>query len=147
MKYKILSDDFVCELKGFESQDFFANALSVADLLSKYKVVVIRNSGLSLSDYRILLHKLGKPHPHVLQNFSVDGYPDVIKISNLVHANGEKEGVLDGGTYWHSDMSYKANAAIYTSLLSHREPSHGGFTQFIDMSDALCMLKKKCLFM
>ncbi|WP_147200803.1 TauD/TfdA family dioxygenase [Pantoea sp. CCBC3-3-1] len=142
MKHQVLLDEFVCEIKIQESIEIELNKDVIADLLFRYKMIVIRSSDMTLLRYRMFLNNLGKPHYHVLQNFSVDGCPDVIKISNLINADGGNEGVLDGGTYWHCDMSYKSNVGFITSMLSKKEPSHGGFTQFIDMCDALNMLRK-----
>uniref|UniRef100_UPI002AA0AECC TauD/TfdA dioxygenase family protein n=1 Tax=Providencia stuartii TaxID=588 RepID=UPI002AA0AECC len=101
---------------------------------TQYKVI--------LEDYYQLMLSIGTPEQHVLQNFSIDGYKDIIRISNFITPTGEHEGILDGGAYWHTDMSYKPQLGIATALMSIREPDYGGYTQFIDMVDALSILRK-----
>ncbi|WP_275556715.1 TauD/TfdA family dioxygenase [Mixta sp. Marseille-Q2659] len=142
MKSRMLLENFVCEVIDYDlARDGAANH-DLAALLHMGKVLVLRNQALSVFEYHQLMLSLGSPQRHVLQNFAVEGFADIIRISNFISPDGEPEGVLDGGAYWHTDMSYQPNIGIATSLLSLREPVCGGHTQFIDMVDALEALRK-----
>lgn len=141
MKVKMLLDNFIYEI--YEFDEIFNDKAThyLNSLLHVGKVLILRDKKISLEDYHRLMLSIGEPEYHVLQNFSVDGYKDIIRISNYINPEGEQEGILDGGTYWHTDMSYKPSLGIATALMSLREPIYGGYTQFIDMVDALNVLR------
>lgn len=142
MKSRMLLENFVCEVTHYDVERNGGHNHDLVALLHAGKVLVLRHQKLSVTDYHRLMLSLGSPERHILQNFAVSGYEDIIRISNFITPTGEHEGVLDGGAYWHTDMSYKSKTGIATSLMSLREPIYGGYTQFLDMVDALDILRK-----
>lgn len=139
MKKKVLLNDFICEISYFDSQKE-SDVEMLAELLYRNKVLILRNQNISVLQYQQLMSTLGRFEQHPLQNFAIKNHPNIIKISNYILPDGKPEGVLDGGAYWHTDMSYKPFLGIFTSLLSQRVSSQSS-TQFIDMVDALQLLK------
>lgn len=106
------------------------------------KVFIIRQRRCNVSAFVALARRLGRPVNHVLENFSLPGLREVIRISNL-YRNGAPLGVHDGGTYWHTDMSYKEDNTVFTALCAERVPKSGasGGTEFIDCESAYGLLK------
>lgn len=103
-------------------------------LLFDHRVLVIRDQRLTPEQYQRFMRRLGRPVPHVLQNLTVDGFPAILKISDYVRPDGTPFGVLDGGTYWHSDMSYLPVLGIATSLYAVRAAPDSGRTAFLDLA-------------
>lgn len=138
MKTKPIDDNFVCEIHELDCKSITTNEITtLLDLLFKYKVLVVKKQTIDVGHYKSFIEKLGKPIHHVLQNFALDAIPEIIKISNYIDESGEQFGVLDGGAYWHSDMSYTPDLGIATSLYSIQVPPDGGETHFINLVDGL----------
>lgn len=125
---------FVCEITGLDCPT--APSAVVTDLrrrLFEHRVLVIRRQRLSPASYQEFMSRLGNPILHVLQDLTVEGFPALLKISDYVNPDGSPHGVLDGGTYWHSDMSYLPNLGIATSLYAVRASARSGGTAFLDL--------------
>jgi taurine dioxygenase len=105
----------------------------IRTLLFEHRVLVIRDQRLTPGEYQRFMESLGTPIPHVLQNLTVEGFPAILKISDYVQPDGTPSGVLDGGSYWHSDMSYLPTLGIATSLYAVRATSSSGGTSFLDL--------------
>lgn len=135
MKTSALGEDgFVCEVIDVDCGS--AGPSDVArfrELLFEHRVLVIRGQSLSPEAYQGFMGSIGVPVHHVLQNLTVEGFPAILKISDHVLPDGTPSGVLDGGTYWHSDMSYLPVLGIATSLYAVRAAARSGGTSFLDL--------------
>jgi alpha-ketoglutarate-dependent taurine dioxygenase/biotin carboxylase len=134
-----------------ENQDFVniidlnqSSSRDISELKSqifKYKVIVLRNGQFDLSGYVDLMKALGQPVHHILAQFCEPNFREVLRISNY-YIKGQPYGVHEGGSYWHTDMSYKKDNSVLTSLFSKSIPKINGSTQFIDCVGALQILEK-----
>ncbi|MBB1244060.1 TauD/TfdA family dioxygenase [Streptomyces durbertensis] len=130
--------EFAGEVTGFDVAS--ATVDEIGELrthLYQHRVVVLRDQSLSSQQYQTFMEHLGQPIPHVLQNLTVQGYPSILTISDYVMADGTPTGVLDGGSYWHADMSYLQDIGIATSLYALRAAARSGGTAFADLTPAL----------
>ncbi|MET8183633.1 TauD/TfdA family dioxygenase [Streptomyces sp. NPDC005336] len=144
MKARSLGKDgFVGEIVGFDcTKKSPAQMARVKELLFENRVLVVRDQWLSPQSYQEFMEGLGLTVCHVLQNFTVEGYPSILKISDYVAPDGTLLGVLDGGTYWHSDMSYLPDLGFATSLYAVRSSARSGGTSFVDLSTAWDLLRQ-----
>ncbi len=135
MKAKVVgTHGFVCGITGLDcGSASSADLAGLARLLYEHRVLVIRDQRLSPARYQAFMSSFGHPIPHVLQNLTVDGFPAILKISDYVQPDGSPYGVLDGGSYWHSDMSYLPELGIATSLYAVRASARSGGTSFLDL--------------
>lgn len=76
---------------------------------------------------------------HVLNQFHHPETPLIVVLSNRV-VDGRPIGLKDGGSFWHSDNSYKAQPAAATLLYAIEVPDEGGDTLFCDMTTAYAEL-------
>lgn len=106
-----------------------------------HKVLVIRAREFDLERFCSLLHSMGLPITHVLDQFCLTHHRDVMLISNL-YVNGKPVGVHEGGAYWHTDMAYRANNAVLTALSAEKVPLSGGETEFVDCEAGLKLLRR-----
>ena len=136
-------DGFVGEIVGYDCAAATpAQTARVKELLFEHRVLVVRDQRLSPQEYQQFMEGLGLTVCHVLQNLTVDGYPSILKISDYVAPDGTPIGVLDGGTYWHSDMSYLPDPGFATSLYAVRASARSGGTAFVDLSGAWDLLRR-----
>ncbi|NUP51991.1 MAG: TauD/TfdA family dioxygenase [Catenulispora sp.] len=126
---------FGLEITGFDCAAAGPAALdTVRAWLFEHRVLVFRDQHLEdPARYEAFMRRIGTPIPHVLQDLTVPGHPAILKISDYVHPDGTPSGVLDGGTYWHSDMSYLPHTGIATSLYALRAAEQSGGTEFLDL--------------
>lgn len=81
---------------------------------------------------------------HVLKEFHLPGYPEILVVSNVVDETGRKIGLGDAGRYWHSDLSYVAEPSLGSMLLARELPQDGsGDTLFANMYLAYEALPKE----
>lgn len=113
------------------------------EILLENHLLVIKGQNISSRSYLEFMKKIGDPILHVLQNYALPERPEIIKISSLIDEKGTPEGVLDGGSYWHADMSYLHSLGIATALYCVRVSKVGGRTQFLDLVDGLQKLESR----
>ncbi|MEO3783699.1 TauD/TfdA family dioxygenase [Actinocorallia sp. B10E7] len=136
-------NDFVCELLDVDCGSTTpAERARIKELLFEHRVLVIRGQSLSPEAYLGFMKSMGAPVRHVLQDLTVPGFPDVLKISDHVLPDGTPTGVLDGGAYWHSDMSYLPALGIATSLYAVRACERSGGTGFLDLTRGLRLIEE-----
>jgi taurine dioxygenase len=127
-------DGFVCEVTGVDCAAAGpAEAALIRDLLFEHRVLLLRGQRLTTDEYQRFMRRLGGPIHHVLQDLTVPGHPAVLKISDYVLPDGTPFGVLDGGSYWHSDMSYLPGLGVATSLYAVRAAAGCAGTSFLDL--------------
>ncbi|MEU1122535.1 TauD/TfdA family dioxygenase [Streptomyces sp. NPDC005899] len=136
--------EFAGEVTGFDAASATAQEIGeLRTLLHRHRVLVLRGQSLSPRRYQTFMEHFGRPVPHVLQNLTVPGFPSILTISDYVKPDGTPFGVLDGGAYWHADMSYLQDLGIATSLYAVRAAERSGGTAFADLASALELLPSR----
>src|SRR6266853_3201004 len=95
------------------------------------QVLVARRQKLSPGQFLSFAKRLGRPEPHVIDQFHHPEHPDLLILSNVVK-DGKPTGLADAGTYFHTDYSYLDMPARATLLYSIQVPKVGGDTLFAD---------------
>jgi len=98
-------------------------------------VMVLRGQRLTPAQFHAFACRIGRPEPHVIDQFHHPEIADILILSN-VRRNGRPIGLADGGTYFHTDYSYLAQPARATMLYSVTVPRRGGDTLFADQRAA-----------
>jgi taurine dioxygenase len=102
-----------------------------------HHVLVFRDQqGLTPDQQLAISRRFGQLQRHVLAQFALPGYPEVLVVSNIVE-NGKPIGLGDAGHYWHSDLSYKDRPSLGSFLHAQELPSEGGDTLFANQHLAL----------
>ena len=122
------------EVTGFDVKTIAARGLlgAVKDLLFQHQVLVFRDQHLEPDDLERFTRLFGEPDPHVLQQYTLPGHPDIFVISNIVE-NGKSLGSRFEGFGWHTDLSYLERPAGYTLLYGLEVPSEGADTLFTSL--------------
>ena len=77
----------------------------------------------------------GRPEPHVIDTFHHPDDANILVLSNVVR-DGKPTGLLDAGTYFHTDYSYLAVPARCTILYALQMPRERSGTTFANQTRA-----------
>ena len=107
----------------------------IRDGFHAHKVIAIRDQNLSPAAQLAFSRRFGTLEDQLNAHYTIDGYPEVLVLSNDVR-DGKPVGLVDGGDFWHSDSSHREYPSMATILFSVQNPSTGGDTEFADMAAA-----------
>lgn len=129
---------FGAEIAGFDLADDGLERGDWSEIVgAAHAHGVIRIAGQTADADRLqrFAERFGRPVPHILTHFHVDGHPAVLRLSNIV-TDGKPWGLYDGANYWHTDMSYEDPPGAATIVAALKVPRAGGGTRFADMYTA-----------
>jgi taurine dioxygenase len=97
-------------------------------------VLLFRDQHLSEEQQIAFSRRFGKLEIHIARQYLLDGYPEIVVLSNKVE-DGKTLGIEDAGRYWHSDLSYLKKPSLGSLLYAHKvpPPDAGGNTPFAGM--------------
>jgi taurine dioxygenase len=124
MEFRRLSAGF-----GAEADRIPGDFREVWDTFFASQVLVFRNQKFSATQFLQFARQLGRPEPHVIDQFHHPEHADILILSN-VQKDGQPTGLADAGTYFHTDYSYLDVPARATTLYSIQVPKVGGDTLF-----------------
>lgn len=104
--------------------------------LVEYSVIVLRNQCLEPAEQVAISKKFGPLMVHVVSQFNMPQFPEVLVLSNDKKRDGTPAGIEDAGRYWHTDMSYLEEPSLGSILHAIEVPPEGGETMFASMHAA-----------
>ena len=104
----------------------------IEQALAEHGVLVFRDQQLTPAQHVAFSHRFGPLETHVISEALLEGYPEIYVVSNVVE-DGKPKGRAYAGTYWHSDLSYKAVPAMASMMYALQIPEIGGDTMFANM--------------
>jgi len=101
-------------------------------------LLVFRDQDLTPDRQVAFSARFGPLTEHVIDQFLLPGYPQILRISNKKDAAGNNVGLVDAGRYWHSDLSYAEIQSLGSMLYSLEIPpaGKGGDTLFANLRGA-----------
>ena len=90
------------------------------------EVVVFRNQDLTPEQQIAFTRRFGVLEQHVRKEHRLEGYPEILIVSNVLNDQGKAIGVEDAGRFWHSDQSYKHEPSLLSALYAVEVPAQGG---------------------
>lgn len=112
-----------------------ATVAAIRDTVNRQAVVSIPGQRLTPERLLDFARALGPLEAHVLSQYHHPKHPEILMLSNVVE-DGRPLGLADGGSYWHSDVSYKQRPCRFSVLYAVEVPDRGGDTLFADMRQA-----------
>lgn len=107
----------------------------LADALHQFGFIVIKQQSLAPADLVRFARQWGRPSPHVIDTFHHPEDPNILILSN-VYKDGRPTGLVDAGTYFHSDYSYLDEPARCTILHAIDVPPAPNGTTFAQQARA-----------
>jgi len=108
---------------------------AVEQALHDHCFVVLPGQTLSAAQFVAFAKRWGRPEPHVIDRFHHPEDPNILILSN-VHRDGQPIGLVDAGTYFHTDYSYLDIPARCTILYTIQMPPSGAGTTFANQRQA-----------
>lgn len=107
----------------------------LADALHRHGFIVLKNQSLSAAQMVGFARQWGRPSPHVIDTFHHPQDPNILLLSN-VFKDGQPTGLVDAGTYFHTDYSYLDDVARCTILHAQDVPPAPNGTTFANQAKA-----------
>ena len=103
----------------------------IHDAFLKHSILVFREQTLSNEQHIAFSRRFGELEIHPAKHWLLPESPEILVLSN----RGEKgtKPIVNGGAYWHSDMTYKAKPPLGSLLYAIEVPPEGGDTLYTDM--------------
>ncbi len=137
LKVERLSDIAGARIAGVNT----ACSLDVEDFaeieraLHEHCFVVFPGQTLSPAQFVAFARRWGEPEPHVIDTFHHPADANILILSNVLR-DGKPIGLLDAGTYFHTDYSYLAKPARCTILYAIQMPRALAGTRFANQTRA-----------
>jgi len=114
---------------------------AVRDALHAYKVIVLRAQNITPEQHLAFSRHFGTLERHVFPQYGVPGYPELVRVSNVLDDNGQPVGLIDAGRMWHSDGAFLERPNMYSMLHALEVPRDTsgrslGSTWFASTADA-----------
>lgn len=107
----------------------------LADALHRHGFVVLKNQSLTAAEMVSFARQWGRPSPHVIDTFHHPEDANILLLSN-VFKDGKPTGLVDAGTYFHTDYSYLEDVARCTILHAQDVPPAPNGTSFANQAQA-----------
>ncbi len=88
----------------------------------RYSVLCFRGQSLTPAALLAFSRRLGEIKVNAFHQHALEGFPEVLKVSNLRDKQGRALGYADAGSHWHTDMSYTAEPPRRTLLYALEVP-------------------------
>ena len=107
----------------------------LADALHRHGFIVLKNQSLIPAQMVAFARQWGRPSPHVIDSFHHPEDANILILSN-VFKDGKPTGLVDAGTYFHTDYSYRDDVARCTILHAQDVPPAPNGTTFANQAKA-----------
>jgi len=105
----------------------------LADALHRHGFIVLKNQSLTPAEMVTFAKQWGRPSPHVIDTFHHPQDANILILSN-VFKDGKPTGLVDAGTYFHTDYSYLDDVARCTILHAQDVPPAPNGTTFANQA-------------
>lgn len=110
-------------------------AITLNAALDEHQVLVLPAQRHSTASFMRFSRLFGAAEPHVIDTFHHRAEPNILVLSN-VHRDGKPIGLVDAGTYFHTDYSYLEVPARCTILYAIQMPAMKCGTTFANQRRA-----------
>ena len=122
-----------------------ATMAAIRDALHEHKVIVLRRQTLSPEQHIAFSAYFGQLEPHILPQYLVPGYQELVRLSNIVDGQGRPIGMVDAGRIWHTDGHFLERPNMYSILFAIEVPHADtgeplGATRFANTASAYSQL-------
>lgn len=98
----------------------------IAKAFFEHQVVFFRNQRITPDQHVAFARRFGVLEQHVRKEHLLNGYPEILIVSNVLDERGQAIGVEDAGRFWHSDLSYKREPSLLSALYALEVPVKNG---------------------
>ena len=107
----------------------------IKDAFAAHPVLLFRGQSLTPQQQIAYSRKFGELEIHVSKQYLLSEHPEILLLTNERNPDGSRISIADGGTGWHSDLSYLAKPAMGSLLYAVRTPSDPKSAQDTEWGD------------
>ena len=123
--FRPVMDRFVAEVSGVDlSSPMDDSTFSrIHDAFIDHSILVFHGQTLSNEQHIAFSRRFGELEIHTAKHWLLPDNPEILVLSN----RGEKgtKPIINGGAYWHSDITYKAKPPLGSLLYALEVPPEG----------------------
>jgi len=112
-----------------------ATLATVRDAFHEHLVLVFPGQSLTPAQHIAFSRRFGDLAIHVSDEYLLPGHPEILLLTNERKENGERVSIADGGTGWHSDLSYMEKPSLGSILYAVRTPEDRTVAQDTEWSN------------
>lgn len=94
----------------------------IEDAYDRHGVLVFRNQKVTPEQHIAFGRRFGPLEIHVVKKALLEGYPEILLVSNIKNEAGEDIGLSDAGQTWHTDTSYRQKPSRGSILFAREIP-------------------------
>jgi len=94
---------------------------AIEGAFTERSVIAFRNQTIDERQHVAFSRRFGELEVHVMQQYLLDGVPEILLVSN-VQENGRPIGLVDAGQYWHTDLCYEPTPSRCSLLYAREVP-------------------------
>ena len=130
-----LSDALGAEVRGLDLSRRISDAEFDQVLAAWYRhlVLVFPDQHLSIQQHIDFSRRFGPLEVHPSRKYILPDNPEILLLTNRRGADGNYVSLKDGGTVWHSDLSYMRFPSMASLLHAIDVPETGGDTAWVNM--------------
>ena len=130
-----LSDALGAEVRGLDlarpvDDEIFRDLLAI---WYEHLVLVFPDQHLTNEQHIAFSRRFGELEVHPSGKYVLKDYPELLLLTNRRDAAGNYVSLRDGGSVWHSDLSYMAEPSRCSLLYALDVPKDGGDTEWANM--------------
>lgn len=132
-----LSDALGAEITGVDLSDVIdADVMGeIEDAFLAHSVLLFRDQELTPERQISFSRRFGPLEIHVSKQYLLPGHPEILVLSNERNPDGSRVSIADGGSGWHSDLSYMERPAMGSLLYAVNTPDVPGIVQDTEWSN------------
>jgi taurine dioxygenase len=115
----------------------------IIDAWHRHLVLVFPDQRLTNERHIAFSRKIGPLEVHPSGKYVLKSHPEILLLTNKKDAAGNYISLRDGGTVWHSDLSYMKHPSKASLLYAIDVPKDGGDTEWANMYRAYEMLPQR----
>ena len=130
-----LSDALGAEVRGLDLSQRISDAQfdEVLAAWYRYLVLVFPDQQLSIEQHIAFSRRFGPLQVHPSRKYILPDNPEILLLTNRRGEDGNYVSLRDGGTVWHSDLSYMRFPSMASLLHAIDVPETGGDTAWVNM--------------
>ncbi len=105
------------------------------DAFADYPVLLFRGQSLTPEQQIAFSRNFGELEIHVSKQYLLADHPEILLLTNERNPDGSRVSIADGGTGWHSDLSYLAKPAMGSLLYAVCTPPEPDTAQDTEWGD------------
>jgi taurine dioxygenase len=135
---KPLSDALGAEVSGVDlskpvDEGIFSEIL---DAFHRYQLLRFPEQTLTAEQHIAFSRRFGDLEIHVCEQYLLPECPEILLLTNELKEDGTRVSIADGGSGWHSDLSYMERPSLGALLYAVQTPEKGGDTEWANMYTA-----------